>query len=116
MATDETLRQLALRLPGAYEDDHRGGPAFRVKGKKFALWWAQGQRVIMKLPPHQQEFLFAHRPEIFAPCRVGRVNWSFVELAHLDDAELADLVSEAWSTVAPKSLSRPRQGAKTGRR
>jgi len=30
-----------------------------------------------------------------------------VELANLDDAELRDLVREAWSMVVPKKVSRP---------
>jgi hypothetical protein len=106
LATFDDLRTIALSLPGAYEDLHQGGPAFRVKGRKFALWWARGGRTIMKLSPSHQALLFEARPETFSPCPVGRVNWSFVELGQLDREELRDLAVEAWRTVAPKSLSR----------
>ena len=47
------------------------------------------------------------RPETFSKCRVGTGYWSYVELDRLDDAELADLVREAWSTIVPKAISRP---------
>ena len=46
---------------------------------------------------------------------MGPSAWSYVELDHLDDAELADLVREAWAQVVPKKVSRavlspPRSG------
>jgi hypothetical protein len=106
MASFDDLRKIALTLPGAYEDAHLGGPAFRVKGRKFALWWARGGRTIMKLSPPHQDLLFAVRPETFEPCPVGRVNWSFVDLQALDIAELRDLVVEAWATVTARRVVR----------
>jgi hypothetical protein len=84
MADFRQLRDMALRLPDVVEGVHRGGPAFRVSGKTFALWWAEGGRTIMKLSARHQPFLFEVRPEVFQPCRVG----------------------EAWSTVVPKRVSK----------
>ncbi len=107
MATFDDLRRFALTLPGAYEDSHQGGPAFRVNHRKFALYWAEGGRTIMKLEPSHQTFLFDVRPDVFEPCKVGTVNWSFVDLHALDAKELQTLVLEAWSTVVPKRISRP---------
>ena len=75
-------------------------------GKKtFAL--AIDGRVILKLDKAHQELLFEIRPETFQKCPVATVYWSYVELDHLDDAELADLVREAWSQIVPKKVSRP---------
>jgi hypothetical protein len=105
MATFDDLRNIALTLPGTYEDAHRGGAAFRVGGKKFALYWAEGGRTIMKLSPGHQHFLFEVCPETFSPCRVGTVNWSFVELENLEVAELRELTVEAWSTLVKKKVS-----------
>jgi len=106
MANFDDLRGFALALPGAYEDLHFGGPAFRVRNRKFALHWAKGERTILKLPPARQIFLFEVRSAIFGPCRVGTVDWSFVELAPLDRDELRALVVEAWGTVVPKRIAR----------
>ena len=110
MASFEDLRRVALTLPGAYEDDHRGAPALRVNNRKFALDWAQVGRTILKLEPSHQTFLFEVRPEVFEPCKVGSVNWSFVDLKALDLEELEALVIEAWSTVVPRKVTRPLLG------
>lgn len=72
--------------------------------KSFAL--QSGGRVIMKLDKAHQELLFEIRPKIFQKCPVATVCWSYVALEKLDDAELADLVHEAWSTIVPKKVSR----------
>ena len=73
--------------------------------KSFALTF--NGRTILKLDKGHQELLFEIRPETFSKCPVATVYWSYVELAHLDEAELADLVLEAWSQVVPKKVSRP---------
>jgi len=106
MASFERVRLKALQLPMVEEGDHRGGPAFKVGKKAFALWWAQGARTIMKLPKARQEFLFAVRPEVFQPCPVGVGVWSFVDLERLADAEVDALVLEAWTTIVPRALAR----------
>jgi hypothetical protein len=102
MATFDDLRAIALTLKGVEEGLHMGGPAFRVRGRKFALWWAKGGRTILKLDPAHQDLLFEVRPETFEPCPVGRARWSFVALERLDLDELKVLVTEAWGTVAPR--------------
>jgi hypothetical protein len=76
-----------------------------VGKKTFAL--AIDGRVILKLDKGHQELLFEVRPETFSKCPVATVYWSYVEIAHLDEAELADLVREAWSQIVPKKVSRP---------
>jgi hypothetical protein len=76
-----------------------------VGKKTFAL--VLGGRVILKLDRGHQELLFEIRPETFRKFPVATVHWSWVEIAHLDDAELAELVREAWSQVVPKKVSRP---------
>ncbi len=73
--------------------------------KSFAL--AIDGRVILKLDKGHQELLFEIRPETFSKCPVATVYWSYVEIAHLDNAELADLVLEAWAQIVPKKVSRP---------
>jgi hypothetical protein len=75
-----------------------------VGKKTFALH--AGGRTILKLDRAHQELLFEIRPQTFQKCRVGTGYWSYVELAHLDEAELAALVREAWSSIVPKKVSR----------
>jgi len=97
------IRRIALSFPGTSELSH-GGSWFNVGTKTFALYWAKDGRWIFKLPAHQQMMLFDARPETFSPMRAGRMVWSYVEVGHLDAAELKDLLAAAWRTVAPKKL------------
>jgi hypothetical protein len=76
-----------------------------VGTKTFALGW-EG-RTVLKLDKGHQHFLFEVRPDTFQKFPMGPNAWSYVELEHIDDDELADLVREAWSTVVPKKISRP---------
>lgn len=94
-----------MALPGAHEVTYRGDPWFNVGKKSFAL--VPNGRTILKLDRGHQELLFEIRPETFSKCPVATVFWSYVELDHLDEAELADLVLEAWCQVVPKKVSRP---------
>ena len=74
-------------------------------GKKTFALVIDG-RTILKLDKAHQELLFEIRPETFSKCPVATVYWSYVEIAHLDDGELADLVLEAWTQIVPKKVSR----------
>lgn len=105
MADIEDLRRLALALPGAHEVTYKGDPWFNVGKKTFAL--ALGGRVVLKLDKPHQELLFEIRPDTFQPCKVATVHWSYVQVEHLDEAELAALVREAWTQIVPKKVSRP---------
>jgi hypothetical protein len=100
VATVEALRTAALALPEAAEREWYGEPDFHFRGKSFAL--RSRGRTIMKLEKGHQTLLFEIRPETFGPCKVATVHWSYVELDHLDDAELTALVREAYTQVAPK--------------
>ncbi len=75
-------------------------------GKKTFALHLRG-RTVLKLDREHQEFLLEVRPDTFSKCPVATGYWSYVELDRLDDAELADLVREAWSTIVPKKVSRP---------
>jgi hypothetical protein len=105
MATLADLRRFALALPGAHEVTYKGEPWFNVGRKTFALY-TRG-RAILKLDKGHQELLFEVRPDTFAKCKVATVYWAWVDIARLDEAELGELVTEAWTQIVPKKLSRP---------
>ena len=75
-------------------------------GKKTFALNIRG-RTILKLDKPHQELLFEVRPETFSKCKVATNYWSYVEIDRLDNAELADLVLEAWCNIVPKKVSRP---------
>ena len=106
MSDIESLRRIALSLPEAYEQDHFGGPSWRVAKKIFVTASAEKNRATLKLGRDQQMILFDVRPDTFSPAVWGALTWTYVELGRIDEGELADLVKAAWRQVAPKGLLR----------
>ena len=115
--TPDDLRRAALTLSEAYEDLHRGKPAFRVKGKIFALLAEPGGQgfmgldadevAVLKLDREDQLNLCAAHPGAVAPTETyGHHGWTYVRLAEIDAETLDLLVRLAWTHVAPKRLSR----------
>lgn len=104
MSDVEGLRRIALGLPGAYEQDHFGGPSWRVARKIFVTASPQKNRATLKLDRDRQLILFEVRPDTFSPAVWGALTWTYVELGRIEDDELAELVESAWRGVAPKKL------------
>ena len=104
MSDVESLRRIALSLPEAYEQDHFGGPSWRVAKKIFATAAPDKNRATLKLDRDRQMILFDVRPDTFSPAVWGALTWTYVALGRIDDGELADLVKAAWRQVAPKGL------------
>ena len=104
MSDCEDLRRIALSLPEAYEQDHFGGPSFRVATKIFASCSPEKNRATLKLDRDHQTMLFDVRPEAFTPAVWGKLVWTYVALDEVDTADLEGLVTRAWRLVAPKAL------------
>jgi len=98
------VRKIALGFPGTHEVPDHTWPWFNVGRKTFALYHADRKRWIFKLPMAQQMMLFDARPETFEPMTAGRMVWSYVRVEDLDSQELRDLLTSAWTTVAPKRI------------
>jgi hypothetical protein len=113
----EDLRRVALALPEAYEDTHRGKPAFRVQAKIFAMLSKPGGQgflgldaadvAVLKLEREDQLNMAAAHPGAVAPTETyGHHGWTYVRLGELAPTDLETLVRLAWVNVAPKRLSR----------
>jgi hypothetical protein len=102
--TADDLRTLAIALPEAEEHDHFGRPSFRVRGKIFVTVHADGAGANLKLPREEHEALVASRPDAFGTVTWGQLIRTSVVLAAVEPGELAELVEEAWRTVAPKRV------------
>lgn len=119
------LRDLCLGLPEAGERVSHGEPAFFVRDRKMFLSYAEhhhDDRLAFwcAAPPGVQEELLGADPErFFRPPYVGHRGWLGVYLdVAVDWQEVAEIVTEAWRTVAPRTLvaafdarSRPRAAA-----
>ncbi|GAA3119070.1 MmcQ/YjbR family DNA-binding protein [Planomonospora alba] len=107
----ESLRRLCLALPETTERLSHGEPTWFVRGRKAFVMYADhhhDDRLAFwcAAPPGVQEALVAESPErFFRPPYVGHRGWLGVYLdVPRDWTEITELVTDAYRTVAPKSL------------
>ncbi len=109
----DRLRALCLALPEVSERLSHGEPAWFIRGRKqfatladhhhddrFAFWCAA--------PPGAQEALVASDPQhYFRPPYVGHRGWLgvYLDVDDIDWAVLAEIITDAFRTVAPAKLA-----------
>jgi hypothetical protein len=107
-----TVRRLCLALPEATERLSHGEPCWFVRDKKMFAMFANrhhDDRVgcWLAAAPGEQQALVAEDPELFfVPPFVGTRGWIGVRLDRpgLEEAVLAELVTEAYRSIAPARL------------
>jgi hypothetical protein len=103
--TWDTVRQIALALPGAEESSSYGTPACKVKGKLFARFHQDGESLVVRIEFADRETLMAADPETFyITDHYLNYPWILVRLANACHDQLSDLLKQAWRLVAPKAL------------
>ena len=108
----ETLRKLCLALPETTERLSHGEPTWFIRGKKTFVMYADHHHddfvaFWCPAPDGAQEALVTADPErFFVPPYVGHRGWLGVRLdvGETDWDQIADLVLDAYRTVAPKKL------------
>ena len=103
----DEVRALASTLPRAYEVVVRGRIKFRVGSIVFVAFSRDGTLMGFGFPKEWREALVASEPEKFMLPRESdlRFNWAVVRLDAIDEAEMRDLVLDAWAMVVPKKVS-----------
>lgn len=100
---------LCMGFPEVTEEPFGGhtSPAFRVRGKLFAIVSESLEWVTFKGAPGIQQALVAAHPErFFVPAYVGHKGWVSVYVrVDLDWAELEELLMESYQLIAPRSLA-----------
>jgi hypothetical protein len=105
------VRRICTGLPGVSEKLSHGEPTFFV-GKKVFTMFANNHHddghiaVWLPAPPGDQPALIQSAPKkFFRPPYVGVKGWIGIELAQVDDEELADHILRAWQLIAPRKTS-----------
>jgi hypothetical protein len=114
MTTTDCFRKLALSLPEAEEQDHRGHPSFCVRGKIFATLWPSEMRGVLKLAVQDQADLIRTNSKAFSLNPWSKQGWTDMNLAHITPTECKQLMEEAWRRVAPKRLAKALDEAQNG--
>ncbi len=101
--TFDTVRELALALPGVEEGTAYGTPAFRVKRKFLARLWEDGETLVLKVDFDTREMLLQADPEVFftTPHYDGYPS-VLVRLAAIERDALQEILVTAWRLHAPK--------------
>ncbi|MCU1232071.1 MAG: uncharacterized protein JWP63_38 [Candidatus Solibacter sp.] len=108
------VRRICLALPATVEKISHGEPTF-FAGKVYAMFSNNHHNdghVALCVPaaPGVQEALIAASPKTYyRPPYVGVRGWVGIELAEIDDDELAAHILNAWRIIAPKKLQSARR-------
>lgn len=105
------LRELCTALPETTERLSHGEPTWFIRGKKTFVMFADHHHddrlgFWCAAPPGAQEAMVAAEPDrFFRPSYVGHRGWLGVYLdVPVDWAEIGEIVTDAYRTVAPKTL------------
>jgi hypothetical protein len=99
------VRRLAVAFPGVEEGTSYGTPGFRVRGKFLARLWEDGVTLVVKCGFDERDFRMRADPETFFLTDHYRgYPTVLVRLARVSDADLRDVLEQAWRLHAPKRL------------
>ncbi len=107
VVTIEDARGIASQLPRAYEALVRDRVKFRV-GRIVFLSFSRDEEIMgFGFPKEEREALVAAEPDKFLwPAKADlRYNWVSVRLGAIDQAELEELILDAWRMCVPKSVA-----------
>jgi len=107
MVTVEDVRRIALALPRTSEHLIRDRVKFRVGQIVYAALSRDESVLGFGFPKEERAALVAAEPEKFSLPSAGdmRYHWVHVRMAAIDEAELRELVVEAWRMCVPKKVS-----------
>ena len=112
VVTIDDVRELAVSLPRTEPALVRDRVKFRV-GRIVYLAFSRDETLMgFGFPKEEREALIASEPDKFmmpVPSDL-RYNWAVVRLSAIDDAEMRELVLDAWRMVVPKRVAAEHQG------
>ena len=107
MVTIDDVRAFASQLPRAYEALVRDRVKFRVGRIVFLAFSRDEQIMGFGFPKDERAALVASEPDKFLlPGQSDlRYHWVHVRLSAIDQAEMQELVLDAWRMCMPKSIA-----------
>ena len=118
MTTIDDVRKLALSLPRTTEGLVRDRVKFRV-GQIVYLAFSRDETIMgFAFPKEWREGMVEAEPEKFLMPKPSdmRYKWLCVRLAAIDEAEMRELVLDAWAFVVPKRVAEEYSASKAATR
>jgi hypothetical protein len=105
--TVEDVRALALSLPRTSEHLIRDRVKFRIGQIVYLAFSRDEQLMGFAFPKEEREALVSSEPGKFLMPGTSdlRYNWVVVRMAALSDAEMRELVIDAWRMCVPKKIA-----------
>jgi hypothetical protein len=101
----QTVRRIALALPGVEAGPCYGTPGFRVRGKFLARLWEDGETLVVKCGDEERDFRMQADPGTFFITEHYRgYPTVLIRLARVPPTDLQEVLEEAWRRSAPKRL------------
>jgi len=107
MSTADQVRAFAARLPRSYEAVVRGRLKLRIGRIVYVAFSRDETLMGFAFPKDYRQALVDSEPDKFRLPRTSdmRYNWVVVRLAAVDEAEMRDLVLDAWAMCVPKRVA-----------
>lgn len=103
--TYDTVRKLALRLPGVEEGTSYGTRALKVKGKLLVRLKEDGETIVLITDFFERDYLLRSAPDtFFITDHYKDYPAVLVHLPQVAPEQLRELLEDAWRRVAPKRL------------
>jgi hypothetical protein len=108
VVTVDDVRRLCLTLPRTTEHLIRDRVKFRVKQLVYVAFSRDETLMGFGFPREQRAALVAAEPEKFRMPSTSdlRYQWVVAVLDALDEAEMTELVTDAWTMCVPKYVAR----------
>jgi hypothetical protein len=107
VVTIDDVRAVASTLPRSYEVLVRDRVKFRVGRIVYLAFSRDESEMGFAFPKEEREALVASEPDRFMmPSRADmRYHWVDVRMDAIDEAEMRELVIDAWRMVVPKRVA-----------
>jgi hypothetical protein len=108
VVTVDDVRRLCLSLPRTTEHLVRERVKFRVKQLVYVSFSRDETLMGFAFPREERAALVEAEPDKFRmpPTSDLRYQWVVAVLAALDEAEMTELVTDAWTMVVPQYVAR----------
>ena len=110
--TFDTVREVALALPGVEEGTSYGTPALKVRGKLLARLREDGESFVLPIDFADRDFLLGAEPDtFFITDHYAGYPMVLVRLSSVRRGEVGKLLERAWRPLASKKLLAALEGA-----